>query len=131
MKARLLIDGGSRGNPGPAAYGYILESEDRAILAQRGAKIGTATNNVAEYAGLIAGLTQAMDFGVTDLEIVSDSELLVKQMTGQYKITNDVLREMIRKAIKIEESFTKIIYTHVGREDNTKADELVNKALDR
>src|SRR5204862_4278315 len=80
VKAKLSTDGGARGNPGPAAYGYVLETEDGTILDQRGEKIGVATNNVAEYRALLAGLEAALAHGVTELDVVSDSELLVKQM---------------------------------------------------
>src|SRR5215218_11386990 len=84
VKARLSTDGGARGNPGPAAYGYVLEAEDGTILDARGQRIGHATNNVAEYRALIAGLEAALSHGVTQLDVVSDSELLVKQMRGEY-----------------------------------------------
>ena len=77
MKARLFTDGGARGNPGPAAYGFVLESEDGIVLAAEGKAIGTATNNVAEYSGLIAGLRRALELHVPDVEVVSDSELMV------------------------------------------------------
>ena len=92
MKGRLSTDGGARGNPGPAAYGYVLESEDGHVLDARGEAIGVATNNVAEYRGLIAGLEKALELGVTELEVVSDSELVVKQMQGDYKVKNETLR---------------------------------------
>ncbi len=94
MKARLSTDGGARGNPGPAAYGYVLESEDGHVLDARGERIGVATNNVAEYRALLAGLEKALELGVTELEVVSDSELLVKQMRGEYKVKNDALRSL-------------------------------------
>ena len=98
MKARLSTDGGSRGNPGPAAYGYVLEAEDGTVLDARGEAIGTATNNVAEYSGLIAGLESALERGVEEVEVVSDSELLVKQMRGEYKVKNETLRELVDDA---------------------------------
>ena len=91
MKAKLFTDGGARGNPGPAAYGYVLESEDGDVLAAHGEAIGRATNNVAEYSGLVAGLAKAAEVGVRELEVVSDSELLVKQMRGEYKVKNEAL----------------------------------------
>ncbi len=81
MKAKLFTDGGARGNPGPAAYGYVLETDDGTVLAAHGEKIGVATNNVAEYRALIAGLEKAVELAVPEIEVVSDSELLVKQMT--------------------------------------------------
>ena len=99
MKARLSTDGGARGNPGPAAYGYVLETDDGTVLDARGEAIGTATNNVAEYRALLAGLESALERGVTELEVVSDSELLVKQMRGEYKIKNEALRELADKLV--------------------------------
>ena len=83
MRARLSTDGGARGNPGPAAYGYVLETEDGTVLAAHGEKIGIATNNVAEYSALVAGLEKALELSVGEVEVISDSELLVKQMTGR------------------------------------------------
>ena len=99
MKARLSTDGGARGNPGPAAYGYVLESEDGHVLDARGETIGVATNNVAEYRALLAGLEKALELGVTELEVVSDSELLVKQMRGEYKVKNEALRSPQRRGL--------------------------------
>src|SRR4029453_12622816 len=98
VKARLSTDGGARGNPGPAAYGYVLESEDGHILDARGGAIGIATNNVAEYRALVAGLEKAVELGVGELEVVSDSELLVKQMRGEYRVKNEALRELSLQA---------------------------------
>ena len=86
MKARLYTDGGARGNPGPAASAYVLEAEDGTVLAAHGEAIGVATNNVAEYRALVAGLERAAELQVGEVEVVSDSELLVKQMRGEYKI---------------------------------------------
>ena len=94
MKAKLFTDGGTRGNPGPAAYGYVLEASDGTTLAAHGEPIGVATNNVAEYRALLAGLERALELGVSELEVVSDSELLVKQMRGEYKVKNAALREL-------------------------------------
>ena len=92
MKATLYTDGGSRGNPGPAASAFVLEAEDGTVLDARGETIGVATNNVAEYRALVAGLERAVDAGVDELEVVSDSELLVKQMRGEYKVKNAALQ---------------------------------------
>ena len=94
MKARLYTDGGARGNPGPAAFAYVLEDEDGDVLAAHGEAIGVATNNVAEYSALVAGLEKAGELGVTELEVVSDSELMVKQMRGEYRVKNEALREL-------------------------------------
>src|SRR5438876_682490 len=95
---KLFTDGGARGNPGPAAYGYVLEADDGTVLAAHGEKIGIATNNVAEYSALIAGLEKALELGVPRVEVVSDSELMVKQMTGEYRVKNEVLKELSLQA---------------------------------
>ena len=130
MKARLFTDGGARGNPGPAAYGYVLESEDGTVLDAHGERIGVATNNVAEYRALVAGLEKAGELGVTELEVVSDSGLLVKQMTGVYKVKNAALRELSLEAARAARSLSRVRYTAVRREHNELADRLVNEALD-
>jgi len=130
VKAKLSTDGGSRGNPGPAAYGYVLESADGNVLAAHGETIGVATNNVAEYRGLIAGLERALGAGVTELEVVSDSELVVKQMRGEYKVKNEALRELVAEARALADRLEQVTYTAVRREHNDLADRLVNEALD-
>jgi ribonuclease HI len=130
VKARLSTDGGARGNPGPAAYGYVLEADDGHVLAAHGEAIGHATNNVAEYRGLVAGLAKAAELGVRDLEVVSDSELLVKQMRGEYKVKNEALRTLWEEAGDLERRFAKVRYTAVRRAHNELADKLVNEALD-
>jgi probable phosphoglycerate mutase len=130
LKARLSTDGGARGNPGPAAYGYVLESEDGDVLAAHGEAIGRATNNVAEYSGLVAGMTKAAELGVRELEVVSDSELLVKQMRGEYRVKNDALRALWEEANDVERRFARVRYTAVRRAHNELADRLVNEALD-
>ena len=130
MKARLFTDGGARGNPGPAAAAFVLEAGDGTVLAARGEAIGLATNNVAEYRALVAGLEKARDVGVDELEIVSDSELLVKQMRGEYKVKNAALRELSAEAARIAREIGDVRYTAVRREHNELADRLVNEALD-
>jgi ribonuclease HI len=130
VKARLSTDGGARGNPGPAAYGYVLEAEDGNVLDARGETIGVATNNVAEYRALIAGLEKAVELGVDELEVVSDSELLVKQMQGEYRVKNEALRELNDEANSLERKLGRVRYTAVRREHNELADKLVNEALD-
>ena len=130
MKARLSTDGGARGNPGPAAYGYVLETEDGTVLAAHGETIGTATNNVAEYRALVAGLEKALELHVDEVEVVSDSELLVKQMRGEYKVKNETLRELNARAAELAEELRSVRYTAVRREHNELADRLVNEALD-
>ena len=130
MKARLHTDGGARGNPGPAAYGYVLEAEDGTVLAAHGERIGVATNNVAEYSALIAGLERALELQVSDVEVVSDSELMVKQMTGVYRVKNEALRDLSLEAARLARALPRVTYTHVRREHNELADRLVNEALD-
>ncbi len=130
MKARLFTDGGARGNPGPAAYGYVLETGDGAVLDARGEAIGVATNNVAEYRALVAGLEKAVELGLRDVEVVSDSELLVKQMRGEYKIKNEALRALADEVERLEDRLGRVTYVAVRREHNELADRLVNEALD-
>ncbi len=130
MKVRLFTDGGARGNPGPAAYGYVLETEDGTVLAAHGEAIGIATNNVAEYSALIAGLEKASELAVGEVEVVSDSELMVKQMRGEYKVKNAALRELSLQAAQLARTVGTVRYTAVRREHNELADRLVNEALD-
>jgi probable phosphoglycerate mutase len=130
VKAKLSTDGGARGNPGPAAFGYVLESDDGHVLAAQGEAIGRATNNVAEYRGLVAGLAKAAELGVNELDVVSDSELLVKQMRGEYRVKNPALRVLWEEANELERRFAKVRYTAVRRAHNDLADRLVNEALD-
>jgi len=130
VKARLFTDGGARGNPGPAAYGFVLESEDGTVLAAEGEAIGNATNNVAEYSGLIAGLEKAIELHVPQLEVVSDSELMVKQMRGEYRVKNEALRELYDEATALARRLGNVEYRHVKRAHNELADKLVNDALD-
>ena len=130
MKARLSTDGGARGNPGPAAYGYVLEDENGTVLAAHGERIGIATNNVAEYSALIAGLEKAAELGVEEVDVVSDSELMVKQMTGEYRIKNEALQDLAADARRAARRIGKVTYRAVRREHNELADRLVNEALD-
>ena len=130
MKAKLFTDGGSRGNPGPAAYAFVLEAEDGTVLDARGEAIGVATNNVAEYAALVAGLERAVEVGVDELEVVSDSELLVKQMRGEYRVKNRALQDLSLDASRLARRIQRVTYTAVRREHNELADSLVNEALD-
>ena len=131
MRARLFTDGGARGNPGPAAAAYVLEAEDGTVLDARGEAIGVATNNVAEYRALVAGLAKAAELGLDELEVVSDSELLVKQMRGEYKIKNAALVDLSLEGKRYEREIGSVRYTAVRREHNELADRLVNDALDQ
>ena len=130
MRARLSTDGGARGNPGPAAYGYVLEADDGTVLAAHGEAIGVATNNVAEYRALVAGLEKALELAVDEVDVVSDSELLVKQMTGEYRVKNAALRELSLDATRLARRLRRVTYRAVRREHNELADRLVNEALD-
>ena len=130
MNARLYTDGGARGNPGPAAAAYVLEADDGTILDARGEAIGIATNNVAEYRALLAGLARAVESGVDELEVVSDSELLVKQMRGEYRVKNEALRGLSLEAARLGRQLGRVSYRAVRREQNELADRLVNEALD-
>ena len=126
----MSTDGGSRGNPGPAAYAYVLEADDGTVLAAHGEAIGVATNNVAEYSALIAGLEKAVEVGVSELEVISDSELMVKQMRGEYRIKNEALRDLSLQASQLARGLGSVSYKAVRREHNQLADKLVNEALD-
>jgi ribonuclease HI len=131
VSVRLFTDGGARGNPGPAAAAYVLEAADGTVLAAEGEAIGTATNNVAEYRALLAGLEKAAELGLDRVEVVSDSELLVKQMRGEYKVKNAALRELWEEGQQLARRVGRVEYTAVRREHNELADRLVNEALDR
>jgi ribonuclease H / adenosylcobalamin/alpha-ribazole phosphatase len=130
VKATLYTDGGARGNPGPAAYGYVLEADDGTVLAAHGERIGVATNNVAEYRALIAGLEKALELGLAEVGVVSDSELLVKQMTGEYRVKNAALQKLNSEADGVARRIGDVSYRAVRREHNELADRLVNEALD-
>jgi ribonuclease HI len=124
------IDGGSRGNPGPAAYGVVVRDGSGAIVARLKKYIGVNTNNVAEYFGLIAALDYAQTHGVRALRVESDSELMVKQMRGQYKVRSAELKPLFERAKKMSQGLESFRIEHVYREQNREADALVNQALD-
>jgi len=127
---RANIDGGSRGNPGPASYGVVIRDARGVIVAKLKKYIGRATNNVAEYYGLIAALDYAQAHAIRALHIESDSELLVKQMRGQYKVKSEELRPLFERAKKMSATFDSFGINHVYREQNKDADALANEALD-
>lgn len=124
------IDGGSRGNPGPAAYGVVIRNERGEIIANLKKYIGRTTNNVAEYYSLIAALDYAQSSGARALRIASDSQLLVMQMRGQYKVKSADLRPLFERAKKMSQTFESFQIDHVYREQNAEADALANEALD-
>jgi ribonuclease HI len=124
------IDGGSRGNPGPAAYGVVMRDGRGEIVASLKKYIGQNTNNVAEYFALIAALDYAQTHGIRALRVESDSELLVKQMRGQYKVKSEELKPLFERAKKMSQTLEVFRIEHVYREQNREADALVNQALD-
>jgi ribonuclease HI len=125
------IDGGSRGNPGPAGYGVRIEDDAAGgAVAELHGALGVATNNVAEYHGLLAALTWAADHGVTSLEVRSDSELLVKQMLGAYRVKHPGLQPLYQQARLLAARVGRVRFKHVRRELNTEADRLANLAMD-
>lgn len=131
MRATLYADGGARGNPGPAAGGAVLVGEDGRVLAERGEFLGHATNNVAEYTGLIVGLEEARRLGVTSLDVRLDSLLVVQQLRGAWRIKHPGLRPLALRAGALLAEFPVRTIEHVRREDNTLADAVVNRILDQ
>lgn len=127
---RANIDGGSRGNPGPASYGVVVRNPKGEVIAQLKKYIGRMTNNVAEYYGLIAALDYAQSNNIRALRIESDSELLVKQMRGQYKVKSPDLKPLFERAKKMSKAFSLFRIDHVYREQNAEADALANEAMD-
>lgn len=130
MKATLHTDGGARGNPGPAGIGVVLAAEDGEVIAEIAQGIGEATNNIAEYAALIAGLELALSKGVTHVDIYVDSELVVSQLLGKWKIKKDTLRPLAVEARALMNRFESFTISHVKRELNADADKLANQGMD-
>jgi len=130
VKATLFADGGSRGNPGPAASGAVLFAEDGTALAEIGEYLGIATNNVAEWRALLAGLTKARDLGIDELDVRLDSELVVRQLTGVYRVKHADLIPLFTKAKSLLRAFRAVDIRHVRRKDNAAADAVVNQVLD-
>jgi len=124
------IDGGARGNPGPAGYGAFIQSPDGNVVAELHGGLGIATNNVAEYNGLLAALQWAIDHGARRLHIRADSELLVKQMRGEYKVRNAGLQPLYVRARLLTAQFDEVKFEHVRREFNKDADRLSNLGMD-
>jgi ribonuclease HI len=129
-KAKLFGDGGSRGNPGPAAYGYVILDMDDKVVKQEGVYIGDTTNNQAEYQSLKYGLESALALGVKELEVYMDSQLVINQINGLYKIRNVELKPHYERIKILAQEFDQISFTHVPRELNKLADAMVNQALD-
>jgi ribonuclease HI len=127
----MWVDGGSRGNPGPAAVGYRIEDDAGELLDEAGEAIGVATNNEAEYRALITAFERAADLGAREVEVRSDSELLMRQMTGRYRVKSPHLRELWNEAQRAADRFDRVGYVEVRRTENVEADRQVNLALDR
>jgi len=130
VKVVIHVDGGSRGNPGPAAGAAIVSSPDGELLDQAAELLGVATNNVAEYRGLLLGLQRARELGATEVELINDSELIARQLTGAYKVKHPDMRPLHSQAVAALGAFERWSIRSVPREQNAQADALVNAALD-
>ncbi len=131
MKVIVEADGGSRGNPGPAGYGSVVWSADHGtVLAESKQAIGRATNNIAEYRGLIAGLEEAGNLGATEVEVLMDSKLVVEQMSGRWQVKHPDLRALLKQAKALDAKFDRISYAWIPRAKNSHADRLANEAMD-
>jgi ribonuclease HI len=130
VKLVVNVDGGARGNPGPAAIGAVVQRPGGEVLEERGERIGTATNNVAEYRALLLGIERAAELGASELELIGDSELIVRQVKGEYKVKDATLRELHAKVKQALQPFESWSIRHVRREHNAEADRLVNQVLD-
>lgn len=130
MKIILNTDGGARGNPGPSGIGVVLKDETGKLLKAQGEYIGIATNNEAEYKALILGLKLAQNLQALEILVRMDSELIVRQMQGVYKIKDEKLKKLAQEVFRLKSSFKNIVFVHVPREKNSEADALVNEAID-
>ena len=131
MKVVVHVDGGARGNPGPAAAAAVVSTPEGEVLDEVAELLGRATNNVAEYRGLLLGLRRARELGATDVEVVNDSELVAKQITGAYKVKHPDMRPLHAEALAALGGFERWTVRSVPRALNAQADALVNAALDR
>jgi ribonuclease HI len=129
-KLRVHVDGGARGNPGPAAIAAVVSDEDGGIVEERSEMIGPATNNVAEYRALLLGIERAAALGAAELELIGDSELIVRQVKGEYKVKDETLRGLHDQVRQALQGFDRWSISHVRREENAEADRLVNEELD-
>ncbi len=130
MKLVVQVDGGARGNPGPAAVGVVVSTPDGEVLDEIGEVIGVATNNVAEYRGLLLGLERARALGATEVEVVNDSQLVARQVMGDYKVKHAGLKPLHQQALAALRGFDRWSIRSVPRDRNARADALVNAALD-
>ena len=130
MRVVVEADGGSRGNPGPAGYGAVVLDEADGVLAERSAGLGVVTNNVAEYQGLIAGLTAAAELGASEVAVRMDSKLVVEQMSGRWKVKHPSMQPLVARAREVARAFDRVTYEWIPRERNQRADRLANRAMD-
>ena len=128
---RVNVDGGARGNPGPAAIAAVVRDGDDRVLERHSMRIGTATNNVAEYRALLLGIERGAELGASHLELIGDSELIVRQVRGEYKVKDETLRALHRQVRAALEGFEDWSIRHVRRDENAEADLLVNEELDK
>jgi ribonuclease HI len=130
MYVQIYTDGGSRGNPGPAASGAVIKSQDGKILAEVMRYLGETTNNQAEYTAIVIGLEKAAELGAKEVSLFMDSELACKQLKGQYKVKNPEIAKRFAEVRALEHKFRRVRYSHIYRANNKEADALVNKCLD-
>jgi ribonuclease HI len=130
VKLVVNVDGGARGNPGPAAIGVVAFSSEGDVLREVGERIGPATNNVAEYRALLRGIEVARELGATEIELINDSELVAKQLTGVYRVKHPAMRPLFTEAMSALKDFDSWRIKSVPRAQNAHADALVNRALD-
>jgi ribonuclease HI len=130
LKLTVHVDGGARGNPGPAAIGVVVSGPEGEVVDEVAERIGVATNNVAEYRALLRGLERARDLGADEIAIVNDSELVARQLTGAYKVKHPAMKPLYEQAVAALRGFRRWSVTSVPRAENARADALVNQALD-
>ncbi len=131
MNLVVNVDGGARGNPGPAAIGVVVSATDGTVVREVSERIGVATNNVAEYRALLRGISLARELGADELQLIGDSELVARQLTGAYKVKHPALRPLYEQAIAALQAFDRWQIRAVPRSQNARADALVNEALER
>jgi len=129
-KLRVYSDGAARGNPGPAGAGAVIVAPDGEVIERLGRYLGTNTNNYAEYMGLILGLERARELGAREVEVLADSELMIRQLSGAYKVKAENLKPLHGEALALLRSFDRVKLVHVPREQNREADEMSNRAID-
>jgi len=129
-KISICVDGCARGNPGHAGCGLVIKDKDGRVLVKKSRYIGITTNNVAEYSALIDGLREAVDIGAQEITVLTDSELVARQMAGTYKVKDVKLKELFAEGVRLSRCFSKAQFVHVERNDNKDADSLANDAVD-